>query len=119
MTKAEGDRKLTADVVLVGGGSAGCLLAARLSGDPSRRVLLIEAGEEPRDPDIWNPAAWPALQGRPYDRDYRTEPQPGTAGRVHHWARGKVIGGSQLPACDGLHARPPLRFRGLGRGDRR
>src|SRR5690606_20515833 len=87
------------DVVIVGGGSAGALLASRLSEEPARRVLLIEAGEEPADPDIWNPAAWPALQGRSYDRDYRTEPQPGTAGRIHHWARGKMVGGS---SC--LHA---------------
>lgn len=91
--------KTSADIAIVGGGSAGALLAARLSENPDCRVLLIEAGEEPRDPDIWNPAAWPALQGRSYDRDYRTEPQAGTAGRVHHWARGKVVGGS---SC--LHA---------------
>lgn len=99
MSKANLESNLNADVVIVGGGSAGSLLAARLSEDPSRRVLLIEAGEEATDPDIWNPAAWPALQGRSYDWDYRTEPQAGTAGRVHHWARGRVVGGS---SC--LHA---------------
>jgi len=92
------------DVAIVGGGSAGALLAARLSEDPSRDVVLIEAGGEPDDPDIWNPAAWPALQGRDYDWDYRTEPQPGTAGRVHHWARGKAVGGSSL-----LHAMGHMR----------
>lgn len=88
-----------ADLVIVGGGSAGALLAARLSEDPGRHVLLIEAGDEPSDPDIWKPDAWPALQGRNYDWNYRTEPQPGTAGRAHHWARGRVVGGS---SC--LHA---------------
>ena len=99
MTKETGGRNRDAGVVIVGGGSAGSLLAARLSEEPARRVLLIEAGEEATDPDIWNPAAWPALQGRSYDWDYRTEPQAGTAGRVHHWARGRLIGGS---SC--LHA---------------
>jgi choline dehydrogenase-like flavoprotein len=99
MSSANFERRQHADVVIVGGGSAGALLAARLSEDPARRVLLIEAGDEASDPDIWNPAAWPALQGRSYDWDYRTEPQAGTAGRVHHWARGRVVGGS---SC--LHA---------------
>lgn len=99
MTGMAGERKPVADVVIVGGGSAGSLLAARLSEDAGRNFLLIEAGDEPTDPDIWNPAAWPALQGRSYDRDYVTEPQSGTAGRAHHWARGKVVGGS---SC--LHA---------------
>lgn len=92
------------DLAIVGGGSAGALLAARLSEDPSRQVVLIEAGGEATDPDIWNPGAWPALQGRSYDWDYRTEPQPGTAGRVHHWARGRAVGGSSL-----LHAMGHMR----------
>lgn len=92
------------DVAIVGGGSAGALLAARLSEDTSREVLLIEAGGEATDPDIWNPAAWPALQGRSYDWDYRTEPQAGTAGRIHPWARGRAIGGSSL-----LHAMGHMR----------
>lgn len=90
---------LAADVAIIGGGSAGTLLAARLSEDPDRNVLLIEAGQEASDPDIWRPAAWPALQGRNFDWDYRTKPQSGTADRIHHWARGRVIGGS---SC--LHA---------------
>ena len=99
-----------ADVVIVGAGSAGSLLAARLSEDASRRVLLIEAGEEPADPDIWNPAAWPALQGRSYDWDYRTEPQAGTAGRVHHWARGRVVGGSSCLHAMGYMRGHPLDY---------
>ena len=82
MSQAKPGGQLSADIAIIGGGSAGALLAARLSEDPARRILLIEAGEEATDPDIWNPAAWPALQGRSYDWDYRTEPQAGTAGRI-------------------------------------
>lgn len=93
-----GDNLYT-DILIIGGGSAGSLLAARLSEDPAREVLMIEAGDEATDPDIWDPSAWPALQGRSYDWDYRTEPQAGTAGRIHHWARGRLLGGS---SC--LHA---------------
>lgn len=92
------------DVAIIGGGSAGALLAARLSEDPTRQVALIEAGGEPTDPDIWNPAAWPSLQGRFYDWNYQTEPQAGTAGRRHAWARGRVLGGS---SC--LHAMGHMR----------
>ena len=92
------------DLAIVGGGSAGALLAARLSEDSSRRVVLVEAGGEAVDPDIWDPAAWPALQGRSYDWDYRTEPQAGTAGRAHRWARGRAVGGSSL-----LHAMGHMR----------
>jgi pyridoxine 4-oxidase len=99
MTTANDGLRSSYDLVIVGGGSAGALLAARLSEEPGRHVLLIEAGGEATDPDIWNPAAWPILQGREYDWDYRTEPQAGTAGRVHRWARGRLIGGS---SC--LHA---------------
>lgn len=87
------------DLAIIGGGSAGSLLAARLSEDPARRVVLIEAGGEPDDPDIWNPQMWPALQHRAYDRDYTTTPQPGLGGRALSWARGRALGGSSL-----LHA---------------
>ncbi|TIP05562.1 MAG: GMC family oxidoreductase [Mesorhizobium sp.] len=121
MTKGIGGRNPDADVVIVGGGSAGSLLAARLSEDPARRVLLIEAGEEATDPDIWNPAAWPILQGRSYDWDYRTEPQAGTAGRVHHWARGRLIGGSSCLHAMGYMRGHPCDFQAWAdaTGDRR
>ncbi|MEQ8306051.1 MAG: GMC family oxidoreductase [Hoeflea sp.] len=99
MSHGQSGDKLLTDILIIGGGSAGGLLAARLSEDPARKVLMIEAGDEATDPDIWDPAAWPALQGRSYDWDYVTEPQAGTAGRAHHWARGRLVGGS---SC--LHA---------------
>ena len=92
------------DVLIVGAGSAGCVLAARLSENPHLRVGVIEAGGPATDPDIAIPQRWPLLAGRPYDWAYRTVPQPGTAGRVHDWPRGRVIGGS---SC--LHAMAHVR----------
>lgn len=90
---------LHSDVLILGAGSAGCILANRLSADPARQVTLVEAGDFPTDPDVFDPSMWALIQGRSYDWDFRTVPQPGTANRVHHWARGRMVGGSS-----GLHA---------------
>ena len=84
-----------ADIVIVGGGSAGCILAARLSEDPGCRVLLLEAG--PPDRDIWIslPAGYAKLYASgKYDWRYETEPEPNLDDRRIHWPRGKVLGGS-------------------------
>ncbi len=92
------------DVLIVGAGSAGCVLASRLSENPQITVGVIEAGGQATDPDIFVPQQWPLLAGRYYDWAYRTVPQPQTAGRVHAWPRGRVIGGS---SC--LHAMAHVR----------
>jgi len=81
------------DIIIVGGGSAGCVLANRLSADPARRVLLLEAGRAaPLNSDI--PANWTAMFNTGVDWGYHTEPQVGCRGRRIFWPRGKMLGGS-------------------------
>lgn len=82
------------DYVVVGGGSAGCAVSARLSEDPATRVLLIEAGPAIGPPAIRVPARWQELLGSEVDWAYLTVPQPGTNGVAHRWPRGRALGGS-------------------------
>jgi choline dehydrogenase len=85
------------DFVIVGGGSAGCALANRLSVDPSTRVLVLEAGrpDYPWDLYIHMPAALSfPIGNRFYDWKYESEPEPFMHGRRIYHARGKVLGGS-------------------------
>jgi choline dehydrogenase len=85
------------DFVIVGGGSAGCALANRLSADPGTTVLVLEAGRSDYriDPFIHMPAALPIPIGnRLYDWKYETDPEPHMNGRRIFHARGRVLGGS-------------------------
>jgi choline dehydrogenase len=83
------------DVIVVGAGSGGCVVAGRLSLDPALRVLLIEAGgPNTHEPSITTPARWVSLMGSAFDWDYQTEPEPGLGGRRVRWPRGKTFGGS-------------------------
>ncbi|HET9628019.1 MAG TPA: GMC family oxidoreductase N-terminal domain-containing protein [Novosphingobium sp.] len=83
------------DYVIVGAGSAGCVLANRLSEDPAVRVLLVEAGGSDRHPLVATPLAfYRVFQHREFTWAYQSEPEPHANGRVMPLWRGKVLGGS-------------------------
>lgn len=82
------------DVVVVGTGSAGSVVASRLSADPSVNVVVLEAGGMDTDKFVHIPAAFSKLFGSAMDWNYRTEPQKEVGGREIYWPRGKVLGGS-------------------------
>ncbi|MGP6087261.1 GMC family oxidoreductase [Antarctobacter jejuensis] len=86
---------LSADFVIVGAGSAGCVIANRLSADPRNRVILLEAGGRDWNPWIHIPVGYFKTMHNPsVDWCYKTEPDPGLNGRRLDWPRGKVLGGS-------------------------
>ncbi len=82
------------DYVIVGAGSAGCVLASRLSENPDVRVLLLEAGPPDTADEIHIPAAVNLLFQTAYDWNYQTIPQDRAGGRSIYWPRGRVLGGS-------------------------
>ena len=86
---------IEADFVIVGAGSAGCVMAARLSEDPSTRVVLLEAGGEDRNRWIHIPLGYgKTFADASVNWCYEAEPDPGANGRRIFWPRGKVLGGS-------------------------
>tara|TARA_B100000315_G_scaffold260554_1_gene322854 strand:- start:1958 stop:3574 length:1617 start_codon:yes stop_codon:yes gene_type:complete len=88
------------DYIIVGAGSAGCVLANRLSENPDARVLLIEAGPADRDPMIKIPLVWlKFVQNKRHDWGYDTEPEPHMNDRKIECVRGKVLGG-----CSSINA---------------
>ncbi len=88
-----------ADYVIVGGGSAGCVLAARLSEDPAITVLLLEAGPADESDDIAVPLAFSKLFATRWDWNYRTTEQKQLGGRSTFWPRMRALGG-----CSSMNA---------------
>jgi choline dehydrogenase len=89
------------DYIVVGAGSAGCVLANRLSANPAVRVLLLEAGGRDTSPWLHVPVGYFKTMHNPaFDWCYLTEPDPGIVDRRLQWPRGKVLGGSS--ALNGL-----------------
>jgi choline dehydrogenase len=98
------DPSRTYDYVIVGAGSAGCVLANRLSEDPAVHVLLLEAGPSDTHSNVRIPAAFPRMFQTALDWNYHTEPQPPLANRRLFWPRGKMLGG-----CSSMNAQMYVR----------
>jgi choline dehydrogenase len=85
------------DYVIVGAGSAGCVLANRLTEDEDVRVCLVEAGPPDAVDEIHLPAACLALGQSKYDWAFLSDPEPGFGGRQRYLPRGRTLGGPRPP----------------------
>ena len=113
-TPGETGRQREFDYIIVGAGSAGCVLAARLSQDPNIRVALVEAGGPDDAPEINMPVAFPQLFKTKYDWDFATEPEPALAGATDLSASRQNTGRQFRDKRHDLHPRKRSRFRWLG-----
>ena len=104
----------SADYVIVGAGSAGCVLANRLSENRDVRVVLLEAGGKDRSPNIKIPAAFAEQFHTKLDWDYYTEPEPHCDDRRLYMPARQVARRVELDERDALRPRPPARLRPVG-----
>ncbi|UQA56799.1 GMC family oxidoreductase [Polyangium aurulentum] len=92
--RLRGELREAYDFIIIGAGSAGCVLAARLSEDPSHQVLVLEAGGPGTHPDVFVASRWRRLFDTEMDWGYRTVAQRHAGGRIVAYPRGKTLGGS-------------------------